>query len=619
MYYSQEQIERANAVDLTDYLSGRGEQLMRSGNEYRWKKHDSLTIRKNKWFRHSQEKGGYPIDFLMEFFGMTFPEAVKELIREDGATETEKKGIPSQDFRLPPRNITNANVIRYLTQCRGLNEEVVTAFIEEGTLYEEVRHHNVVFVGKGKNGIPVYAHCRGTDPEEKFRIDVKGSDKACGFHYSGTGRDLYVFEAPIDLLSFITLNTVSWQQGHYLSLGGIGRKALDAYLKEHSEIRRIFLCLDSDTAGNEASLAISAALPETYEVYRMQPEKKDWNEILTSDLTADEKSKAYQIFQMEGKKVDMLRLSDVELTEVKWLWKPYIPFGKLTILQGNPGEGKTWFAMQLAAACTNKVPIPGMELPEPFNVIYQTAEDGLGDTVKPRLLAAGADLTKVLTIDDMTDPLTLSDDRIERAIRQNKAGLLIIDPIQAFLGANVDMNRANEVRPIFRGLGDVAQRTGCAIILIGHLNKSAGMQSTYRGLGSIDFTACVRSLLFIGKKKEDPNVRVLTHEKSSLAPPGPSLAFMLGDEEGFRWIGPVDLSADEVLSGYQEKKDNKLEQAKNLICSMLAGDRRALCADIDRAAMEKGISGRTVRDAKQELGDALRSEFVGRQKVYFMD
>ena len=159
----------------------------------------------------------------------------------------------------------------------------------------------------------------------------------------------------------------------------------------------------------------------------------------------------------------MLRMADVELTSVDWLWFPYIPFGKLTIIQGNPGEGKTYFAMRLAAACTNRKPLPGMETIEPFNIIYQTAEDGLGDTVKPRLMEADADLERVLVIDDRDTPLTLADERIARAIRENNARLVIIDPVQAFLGADVDMNRANEVRPIFRSLGDIAQATGCAI------------------------------------------------------------------------------------------------------------------------------------------------------------
>lgn len=196
---------------------------------------------------------------------------------------------------------------------------------------------------------------------------------------------------------------------------------------------------------------------------------------------------------------------------------------------------------------------------------------------------------------------------------------MIIDPIQAFLGADVDMNRANEVRPIFRKLGDIAQRTGCAIILIGHLNKAAGMQSTYRGLGSIDITAAVRSVLFIGKKKDDPNIRVLTHEKSSLAPPGPSLAFALGDEDGFRWIGEIDISADEMLSGCSEKKENKVQQARDLICQMLSKGKRVPNAELEKAALDKGISSRTLRDAKAELSKYLRSEFVGKQKVFYMD
>ena len=169
--------------------------------------------------------------------------------------------------------------------------------------------------------------------------------------------------------------------------------------------------------------------------------------------------------------VPMLRMSDVQQTAVHWLWYPYIPFGKLTILQGNPGEGKTYFTMYLAAACTNRQQLPNGELLEPFNVIYQTAEDGLGDTVKPRLIEAGADLDRVLVIDDRESMLTLTDKRIERAIRENQAKLLIIDPIQAFLGAQVDMNRANEVRPIFRALGEIAEAHDCAILMIGHFGE----------------------------------------------------------------------------------------------------------------------------------------------------
>ena len=318
--------------------------------------------------------------------------------------------------------------------------------------------------------------------------------------------------------------------------------------------------------------------------------------------------------------VKIIRMSDVELTPVEWLWKPYLPFGKLSVLQGNPGEGKTYFAMHLAAACTNGKLLPNMERMEPFNVIYQTAEDGLGDTVKPRLIEAGADLDRVLVIDDSDVQLTLSDERIEKAIVENNARLVIIDPIQAYLGADVDMNRANEVWPIFMRLGQVAQRTGCAILLIGHLNKAAGMQSLQRGLGSIDIAAAVRSVMFIGKLKHDPTMRILTHEKSSLAPPGVSLAFSLGDEGGFRWVGEYDITADEMLSGIEPQRETKTQQAKDLICTLLAGGKQVLSEDIDKAALERGIPGRTVRDAKRELGDALKSKIVeGRKKVFWME
>ena len=620
MYYTKEQIDRANAVSLESFLAHQGEALLKSGNEHRWKAHDSLTIRGNKWFRHSEGKGGGPIDFVMEFYGKTFPEAVEMLIMEKAAEPVEAVSSPMPGFRLPVPNETNETAKKYLTDVRGLDPRLVDIFLETGDIYEDVDHHNVVFVGRDLKNIPHYAHCRGTS--EKFRQDVAGADKSFGFCYHGTGDQLCVFEAPIDMLSFINLYAKDWRTRSYLSLGGVSGKALNRYLTEHPNISRVYLCLDNDEAGNKACDRLSMDLPGLV-VTRMKPPLKDWNEVLLHRAELQEIKGEFEDLSYCSAvgHVEMLKMSDVIQTEVSFLWKPYIPFGKLTILQGNPGEGKTYFDMQLCAACTNRVKLPSMEGMEPFNVIYQTAEDGLGDTVKPRLIEAGADLEKVLVIvENERSPLTLSDDRIERAIRQNQAKLLIIDPIQAFLGAKVDMNRANEVRPIFRKLGDIAQRTGCAILLIGHLNKASGMQSTYRGLGSIDFTASVRSLLFIGKVKDDPNLRVLTHEKSSLAPPGPSLAFILGDEDGFRWMGEYDITADEMLSGSDGKKETKTEEAKNLICSMLADGKQVLSEEIDRAAIRKEISPRTVRDAKKELGSVLKSRIgTGRKKIFWME
>ena len=621
MTYTQAQIDRANAANLEDFLRAQGETLVRSGKEYRWKAHDSLTVYGNKWFRHSQSKGGFPVDFVMEFYGKSFPEAVQMLTGEPGEAQPEAGPAPSPAFRLPLRNVTNANILNYLTQERKLSPSLVNFFIAAGDIYEDSSHHNVVFVGRDADGHPCYASCRGI--YEKFRQDVAGAEKSFGFAHRGADKQLMVFEAPIDLLSFIELFPKNWQQHNYLSLGGVSGKALRQFLSERPDVERVFLCLDADKAGEDACKRLAGLLPDTVSVTRIQPCMKDWNEVLVHRAEIPNRNYFKSIVLKEPSKaetVKIIRMSDVELTPVDWLWKPYLPFGKLSVLQGNPGEGKTYFAMHLVAACTNGKLLPNMERLEPFNVIYQTAEDGLGDTVKPRLIEAGADLDRVLVIDDSEVQLTLSDERIERAIIENNARLVIIDPIQAYLGADVDMNRANEVRPIFMRLGQVAQRTGCAILLIGHLNKAAGMQSLQRGLGSIDIAAAVRSVMFIGKLKHDPTMRILTHEKSSLAPPGASLAFSLGDESGFRWVGEYDITADEMLSGIEPQRETKTQQAKDLICALLAGGKQMLSEDIDKAALERGIPGRTVRDAKRELGDALKSKIVeGRKKVFWME
>ena len=621
MTYTQAQIDKANAVDLEKFLRAQGETLVRSGKEYRWKAHDSLTVCGNKWFRHSQSKGGFPVDFVMEFYGKSFPEAVQMLTGEPGEAQPEADPAPSPAFRLPLRNVTNANILNYLTQERKLSPSLVNFFIAAGDIYEDSSHHNVVFVGRDADGHPRYASSRGI--QEKFRQDAAGAEKAFGFAHRGTDKQLLVFEAPIDLLSFIELFPKNWQQHNYLSLGGVSGKALQQFLSERPDVERVFLCLDADKAGEDACKRLAALLPDSVCVTRIQPCMKDWNDVLVHRAEIPNRNYFKSIVLKEPSKpetVKIIRMSDVELTPVEWLWKPYLPFGKLSVLQGNPGEGKTYFAMHLAAACTNGKLLPNMERMEPFNVIYQTAEDGLGDTVKPRLIEAGADLDRVLVIDDSDVQLTLSDERIEKAIVENNARLVIIDPIQAYLGADVDMNRANEVRPIFMRLGQVAQRTGCAILLIGHLNKAAGMQSLQRGLGSIDIAAAVRSVMFIGKLKHDPTMRILTHEKSSLAPPGASLAFSLGDEGGFRWVGEYDITADEMLSGIEPQRETKTQQAKDLICALLAGGKQVLSEDIDKAALERGIPGRTVRDAKRELGDALKSKIVeGRKKVFWME
>lgn len=431
------------------------------------------------------------------------------------------------------------------------------------------------------------------------------------FLIAETETSFFVFEAPIDMLSFICLYPDRWTQKSYLSLGGVSGKALERFLSECKEIRRVYLCTDNDEAGNEAVTRLTAAVPDETEVMRIVPVRKDWNDVLLALPEISSKQYYSEMLTLrellKDELVPMIRMSDVVSTNVEWLWYPYIPFGKVTILHGNPGEGKTFFAMMLAAACTNRKPLPDMESFEPFSIIFQTAEDGLGDTVRPRLELAGADLNRVLVIDDGDHPLTLTDERLHRAIIENKSRLVIIDPMQAFLGADVDMNRANEIRPIFRNLGDVAQETGCAVLLIGHLNKANGMSSLQRTLGSTDITAAARSALFIGKLKDNPTVRVLTHEKSSLAPAGDSIAFSLGDDDGFTWIGAVEVTADQLLSGAKEAptKASKIEQGVKLIEEMCSAGATVSNKDLLARAKGLGISRRTMSDAKKKLGDRL--------------
>ena len=608
MQYTEEQIARANQTDLVSFLNARGEQLVKSGREYRWKKHDSVTVSGNRWYRHSQNKGGYPVDFVMEFYHATFPEAVKMLIDEEGEGRQKSCLAPSPDFRLSEKSETNETVIKYLTEIRRLEKDLVEEWIAGGNIYEEKKHHNVVFVGRDADGIPRYAHCGGTGGI-KYRGDVAGSDKSYGFCHRGEDNQLFVFEAAIDLLSFIQLFPKDWKKRSYLSLGGVSSVALMTFLSERPQITSVFLCLDNDHAGNEACEKLAGEIPDGYRVIRLKPARKDWNEILCDENAARKKVIQETVtMKMQEKEavVPMLCYKDIEQTSVEWLWFPYIPFGKLTIIQGNPGEGKTYFAMMLTAACTNRKLFPNMEDIEPFNVIYQTAEDGMGDTIKPRLVEAGADLSRVMVIDDSEEVLTLSDDRIEKAVRQNHVRLVIIDPVQAFIGADVDMNRANEVRPVFRKLGMIAEKTSCAIVLIGHLNKSSGTQSTYRGLGSIDIMAAVRSLIFIGKVKKDPTTRVLIHEKSSLAPPGETMAFKLGDEEGFRWVGAYEISADELLDGKEGKAtETKLERGAKLIRELLVDKNEISIRELDDKAKEQGISGRTMRDVRSRMKNEL--------------
>ena len=297
----------------------------------------------------------------------------------------------------------------------------------------------------------------------------------------------------------------------------------------------------------------------------------------------------------------LIKMSEVQLQEIEWLWFPFIPYGKLTIIQGDPGDGKTNLVLNIAAKLSKGERLDeNMNITETVNIIYQTAEDGLADTVKPRLELAGADCEKIAVIDESEKSLSMIDERLEEAIVRTHAKLLILDPIQAYLGGGMDMNRANEARDMTKKLGALAEKYKYAIILIGHMNKASGNKAAYRGMGSIDFFAVARSVLLVGRVEGEPNIRAVVQIKNNLAQFGHPKAFELS-ENGFKWLGDYEITADEVLGGIAPKA-NKLEGAKQLLRELAETSNAVQSNEIFDMADEQGISKRTLENAKKELG-----------------
>lgn len=327
-----------------------------------------------------------------------------------------------------------------------------------------------------------------------------------------------------------------------------------------------------------------------------------------------------------GKIAQIMRLEDVIAEEVSWLWEPYIPLGKLTLLEGDPGIGKTWMALQIAAMVSSGQSFPSTNkktsLCEPKNVVYLSAEDGVGDTIKPRLKKADADQSRIFVLTGWKDTclktnketrgqVILTDiDVLEQAIENLSPAILIIDPLQAYLGSKVDMHRANETRPVLAGLAMLAEKYHCAVLCIRHLAKSHTEKSIYRGLGSIDFSAAARSILLAGQDPQDKDKRVLAHVKSSLAAIGPSLCYEIR-EDGFRWLGISEHCAETLLATSSgEKMHSALQKAIEFLKLELSqGSRRT--KTIFSKAEEIGLSEKTIRRAGKDI-DVNAHKFGGK-------
>ena len=291
--------------------------------------------------------------------------------------------------------------------------------------------------------------------------------------------------------------------------------------------------------------------------------------------------------------------SSVQRQDVEWLWYPYIPYGKLTIVQGDPGEGKSSFVINLLALASRGEPMPdGYEIEGPVTSVYQCSEDDVADTIKPRLLAAGADCSRVAYIVDDQVGLTLADDRIEEVLDQTGARILVLDPIQSFLAQDGDMQSASRMRTLLGNLAEIAARQRCAIILVGHLTKASGGKRLYRGLGSIDIAATARSVLLISRSRSDEQLRFMKPIKSSLAPEGPGMAFSFV-EGNFQWRNDVDLTlmADDHGATGQMNREQVVQRMTDLL-----SERDYVSTEILGILLDYGVPRRTAFRAKQDAG-----------------
>lgn len=286
IYFTEEQKEQVRATDLASYLKRNGHKLKRAGSEYEWDSpNGKVTIRGNRWYHQYEETGGYIISFFQRFFDMNFQETMLMLLEEQGMkyapTETEKER-EKKPFELPPANDNMRRMYAYLLKERLLDREVVQYFVHEKLLYEDAEFHNAVFVGVNENGTPVHAHKRGTSSKGGFKGNVESSNPKYSFHYIGRSNRIYVFEAPIDMLSFISLHKENWKDHSYVALCSVATHALLHILKTHPHIREVHPCLDHDKAGIEGDYRIAEQVRELgdYKVKPEQPRYKDWNECI---------------------------------------------------------------------------------------------------------------------------------------------------------------------------------------------------------------------------------------------------------------------------------------------------------------------------------------------------
>ena len=323
---------------------------------------------------------------------------------------------------------------------------------------------------------------------------------------------------------------------------------------------------------------------------------------MKSDNRSQERRKA-----IEHTSYNIRKASEIETRGVEWLYYPYIPYNKLTVIQGDPGDGKSTFVLKLAAMLTKGEPMPFTDGDgqEPINVIYQSSEDDADDTIVPRFLKAGGDPERLLFISENNEYLSFSDPRLMDAIKDTGARLVILDPLSAYIGEKTSINSANEVRRQMRSLIDVAKQNHAAVIIVHHMNKAVGQKAVNRAVGSVDITAAARSVLMIARtEKERQDERILCQVKSNLAPTGNAILFSIADGE-VTWLEETSTTADEVLGNIYSglgRPDEQMQKAKEMIIVLLSDGIPRLQAEVMEHMKAGKISESTAKKAKALLG-----------------
>ena len=284
IHFTEQQKTQARQTDIAELLRSQGETLKRSGSESEWMDGgQKVTIRGNLWYHQYEQVGGDAVDFVRRFYNKSYPEAMEYLLGGSGGTLAVFPSVQKEEkpFVLPPKNDNMRRVFAYLLNRRGIDREVLYAFVHKGMIYESADYHNAVFVGFDSNGNAKHAHKRGTGFESSYKGNVSGSQPEYSFHWSGQSDTLYLFEAPIDMLSFISMQKEGWRQHSYAASCSVSDRVLFQMLKDNPNIRQVVLCLDSDEPGQTAAKRIADKLfvqGTASEI--LVPVHKDWNEDL---------------------------------------------------------------------------------------------------------------------------------------------------------------------------------------------------------------------------------------------------------------------------------------------------------------------------------------------------